>query len=113
MALPPVVRIDGLLEETSSEELFTLADQIESLQMHEGWGKLQDIVDRGRENARRDLELGPIREQAEYARWMGFLNGCSVQSDIARGIRKAASERRRELEQRAAEERERAEQAAA
>jgi hypothetical protein len=93
-------------------ELLELAEQIESLQADPRWIRIQDLATDARDRAREALEVGPIREQADYARWLGFINGFRVQADIARSIVQAAAERRRNLERAAAEERE-AQQAAA
>jgi len=106
MSLPPVVSIEKRLESMPTEELMLLAEQMESLQGDLRWIALQDLAEDAREAAREALELGPIREQADYARWMGFINGFRAQPDIARSVLKAAAERRRQLERDAAEERE-------
>lgn len=112
MGLPPVINIDKILSEMPSDDLFELAEQVESLQAQAGWARLQDIVEDARTKARQSLEMGPIREQADYTRWLGFINGFGVQSDIVRQITAAASDRRAKLEHEAAAERERREPAA-
>lgn len=113
MSLPPVINMKPLLKEMPSEELFELAELMEGLQSSTAWGRLQRIADDAKEKARQAVEMGPVREQGDYARWMGFINGFSVQPTIIRQIIQGASERRLELEREAAAERERTEAAAA
>jgi hypothetical protein len=112
VSLPPTVDIGKFLGEMPSPELFELAEQMESLQGDERWVRLQDLSHEAREKAREALEFGPIREQADYARWMGFINGFRAQPDLLRSILTAAAERRRELEREAAAERDAQETAA-
>lgn len=111
--LPPSLNLEKHLEPLPSDELFALAERIEELQSHPGWVAVSEFIETGRENIRRILERGATREQADYARIMGFLSGTSVAADVAREIMEAASDRRLRLEREAeAAERERAEQAA-
>lgn len=114
MALPPRVRgLEKHLADLPSEQLFELAEDLERLQLDNGWQALQGIVGVAQENTRRSMERGKPLEQAEYAQIMGFLNGVVVQPDLIHDVIAAAADRRLSLEREAAAESERAEQSEA
>lgn len=89
------------MEGRDSSELFALAEQVEDLLRQPGFAAIMDFVSRGREDVLEALINGPTREQADYARHMGYVAGLDELRNASAAILKAAESRQAKLQAKA------------
>jgi hypothetical protein len=93
------------LERRDSPELFALAEQVEHLRSDPGFKAVMDLVGRGRENILDALTNGPTRDQADYARTVGYAAGLGELANALAAIEQVAEKRQKKLEARGEAER--------
>jgi len=93
-----------ILRGQSTQNLFTLGEQVEELQRNDGFGAVMNLVKQGREALVRGATEGPTRDLAQYARLMGNIAGLDDLQHICTAILEAVASRRDEEEKRIAAE---------
>lgn len=94
--------VEALAGKWEAETLFAVRDRLQRLTHDQGYEDLRSLIEDSIENAQERLTIGPVLEQAEYARALGFLSGLRMLMEIPQGIFEAARRREEEIE-RAAE----------
>ncbi|MGE5152007.1 MAG: hypothetical protein ACM3II_17970 [Rhodospirillaceae bacterium] len=101
-----------VLEKRDSSEIFALADQVENLTTEPAFVAVMGLVSEGRDAILDLLIKGPTREQADYARQIGYIAGLEELENAVEAVREVAATRRHKLQAQAEAERTSAEEEA-
>lgn len=90
--------IESLVRRLDADDLLRTRDRVKEVVQHIGFDALRTLIQDGIENGHERLRNGPIREQAQYARDLGFLAGLQVLLDLPNEIFRVAEKLEQRIE---------------
>lgn len=94
---------ESIIARWDLEDLQRARDQMREVLTHPGYDTIRLVIEEAIENAQTRLVLGPVREQADYARAMGFLAGMRTILDFPQEIISVADAKEKKLDAKLAE----------
>ncbi len=76
----------GRLDKWPSERLFTVERQVRDTMETPGYRELLDLISEATADAEARLKYGPVQEQAQYARSLGYISGMECLPAVAEAV---------------------------
>lgn len=94
---PTYAAFAATLKDWEDEQVFRLEEKVRALTASYGWAELNALMETGREQVQKNLEVAPFNEASQYARYMGFIAGTRVLPEVAESVLEHADMRRKQI----------------